>query len=167
MAVIADRCPKILVNIVDVDEKKINAWNEKDYKNLPVYEPGLESLLKKTRNKNLFFSNKVNEEITKADVVFICVNTPTKKNGIGAGKASDLKWIEQCARQISKYAKGHTVVVEKSTVPVKTKIQSVKSMSSIIVVLAISITINPKIIEVAPKKSNIKNTDIAPNTLAL
>ncbi len=120
MAVIADRCPKILVNIVDVDEKKINAWNEKDYKNLPVYEPGLESLLKKTRNKNLFFSNKVNEEITKADVVFICVNTPTKKNGIGAGKASDLKWIEQCARQISKYAKGHTVVVEKSTVPVKT-----------------------------------------------
>ena len=120
MAVIADKCPEILVNIVDVDKKKINAWNDKDFKNLPVYEIGLESLLKKRRNKNLFFSNNVNEEISQADVVFICVNSPTKKNGIGAGKASDLKWIEQCARQISKHAKGHTVVVEKSTVPVKT-----------------------------------------------
>ena len=120
MAVIADKCPKILVNIVDVDEKKINNWNDNDFKNLPVYEPGLESLLKKTRNKNLFFSNNVNEEISKADIVFICVNTPTKKNGTGAGKASDLKWIEQCARQISKNAKGHTIIVEKSTVPVKT-----------------------------------------------
>ena len=63
MAVIADKCPKILVNIVDVDEKR-NNWNDKDFKNLPVYEPGLESLLKKTRNKNLFFSNNVNEEIS-------------------------------------------------------------------------------------------------------
>ena len=120
MVVIANKCPRILVNIVDVDEKKISAWNDKDFKNLPVYEIGLESLLRKTRNKNLFFSNKVSEEISKADVIFICVNTPTKKNGIGAGKASDLKWIEQCSRQISQHAKGHTVVIEKSTVPVKT-----------------------------------------------
>tara|TARA_B100000212_G_scaffold339971_1_gene319482 strand:- start:6205 stop:7629 length:1425 start_codon:yes stop_codon:yes gene_type:complete len=120
MVVIANHCPDILVNVVDIDQRKIDGWNCKDFKNLPVYEKGLESLLRKTRNKNLFFSNNVSEQISKADLIFICVNTPTKKNGVGAGKASDLKWIELCARQIAKYAKTHTIVVEKSTVPVKT-----------------------------------------------
>ena len=120
MIVIANNCPEVFINIVDIDEIKINAWNSEDLKNLPVYEKGLDTLLKKVRNKNLFFSTNISEEISKADLIFICVNTPTKKSGLGAGKASDLKYIELCSRQIAKHSKGKTIVVEKSTVPVKT-----------------------------------------------
>ena len=89
-------------------------------KELPIYEPGLDKIISKTRNKNLFFSTNVKENIAKADLIFISVNTPTKTKGIGAGKASDLKWVELCARQVAKFALGHTIVVEKSTLPVRT-----------------------------------------------
>ncbi len=120
MAVIADNCPDLKVTIVDVNKERIDAWNSKNLKNLPVFEPGLENIIERTRGKNLFFSSNVHYEIQIADIIFLCVNTPTKSNGLGAGKASDLKWIEICAREISTYAKGNTIVVEKSTVPVKT-----------------------------------------------
>ncbi len=120
MAVIANHCPNIQVNVVDLNEQKINAWNNQNLSNLPVYEPGLDAIILKCRNKNLHFSTEVNKCISNADVVFLSVNTPTKTKGHGAGKASDLKWIEASARQVATYSKGHTIVVEKSTIPVRT-----------------------------------------------
>jgi len=120
MAVIADKCPKIEVEVVDINQERISAWNNKDFDNLPVYEPGLSEIVKRCRNRNLFFSNLLEEKIKNADMVFISVNTPTKTKGVGAGKASDLKWVEVCARQVAKFARGHTIVVEKSTLPVRT-----------------------------------------------
>ena len=120
MAVIADKCPKIKVEVVDINKERISAWNNKDFDKLPVYEPGLSEIVKRCRNRNLFFSNLLEEKIKNADMVFISVNTPTKTKGVGAGKASDLKWVEVCARQVAKYARGHTIVVEKSTLPVRT-----------------------------------------------
>ena len=120
MSVIASNCPKIRIEVVDINEERIKAWNSNDFSQLPVFEPGLEEIIKKCRGKNLFFSNKVEKSIANADIIFISVNTPTKTTGIGAGFASDLKWIESSARQIAKFAKRHTVVVEKSTLPVKT-----------------------------------------------
>ena len=111
---------KFLVNVVDINEERINLWNSLNLDLLPIYEPGLDKIIKKRRNKNLFFSTKLEDNISKADMIFISVNTPTKKKGVGAGKASDLKWVEACARQVAKYSKGYTIVVEKSTLPVKT-----------------------------------------------
>ncbi|WP_288260284.1 nucleotide sugar dehydrogenase [uncultured Prochlorococcus sp.] len=120
MAVIADRCPHIEVNVVDINKDRINLWNSSKLENLPIYEPGLDKIIKRRRNKNLFFSTDIEKQIAKADMIFISVNTPTKTKGIGAGKASNLKWIEASARQVSLFAKGHTIVVEKSTLPVRT-----------------------------------------------
>tara|TARA_B100001250_G_scaffold350369_1_gene322049 strand:+ start:467 stop:1882 length:1416 start_codon:yes stop_codon:yes gene_type:complete len=120
MTVIANYWHNIKVNVVDINQERINAWNDKDLNNLPIYEPGLDILIKKTRGKNLFFSTDVESSIASADIIFLSVNTPTKTKGFGAGQASDLRWIEISARQIAKYAKGYTIVVEKSTLPVKT-----------------------------------------------
>jgi UDPglucose 6-dehydrogenase len=120
MSVIADNCPNIEVTVVDKDDKKIAAWNDKNLNNLPIFEPGLKEVVSRNRNKNLFFSTDIKNSIKNADMVFISVNTPTKNKGFGAGYASDLKWVESCARQVSKYSRGHTIIVEKSTVPVKT-----------------------------------------------
>ena len=120
MAVIAKNCPEIKVEVVDINENRIKAWNASDIKNLPVFEPGLAEIVQKSRKHNLSFSTDVESSIRNADMVFISVNTPIKEKGIGAGQTSDLRWVESCARQISKCAEGHTIVVEKSTLPVKT-----------------------------------------------
>ena len=120
MSVIADKCPDIQVTVIDINVEKIRAWNESDLSKLPVFEPGLSDIIKRCRGKNLHFSSEIKENIADADMVFISVNTPTKTKGIGAGEAVDLKWIEASARQISKYAKGDTIIVEKSTLPIKT-----------------------------------------------
>ena len=120
MAVIADRCPNIQVNVVDLNEARIAAWNDPDLSKLPVYEPGLDVVVARARGRNLHFSTEVDAAIAAADMVFISVNTPTKSKGLGAGQASDLRWVEACARQVAQCAKGHTIVVEKSTLPVRT-----------------------------------------------
>ena len=120
MAVIASKCPEIEVNVVDINQERIDLWNDTNLENLPIYEPGLVEIIRRCRGINLHFSNNIEEKIKKSDMVFISVNTPTKKTGIGAGQASDLKWVEESARQVAKYAKGHTIVVEKSTLPVRT-----------------------------------------------
>ena len=120
MAVIADRCPNIQVNVVDLNEARIAAWNDPDLSKLPVYEPGLDVVVARARGRNLYFSTEVDAAIAAADMVFISVNTPTKAKGLGAGQASDLRWVEACARQVAQCAKGHTIVVEKSTLPVRT-----------------------------------------------
>ena len=127
MAIIADKCPHIQVNVVDIDHKKIESWNNADLSKLPVFEPGLEEVIKRCRGKNLKFSIKIQENIALADMIFISVNTPTKKKGIGAGEASDLKWIDSSSRLIAEHAKGHTIVVEKSTLPIKTA-QTIKEI---------------------------------------
>ena len=120
MAVIADKCKNIQVNVVDINEDRINQWNNKSLDDLPIFEPGLSEIVGRCRNKNLFFSNDIDQNISQADIIFISVNTPIKDKGLGAGLAIDLKWVESSARRIYKYATGHTIVVEKSTLPVKT-----------------------------------------------
>ena len=120
MAVIADRCPDLNVVVVDINEERIKAWNDFDYSKLPIFEPGLDLIIQRCRGRNLFFSSEVEKEISNADMIFLSVNTPIKTKGIGAGQASDLKWIESSSRQVAKYAKGTTIVVEKSTLPVRT-----------------------------------------------
>ena len=120
MSVIASKCPKITVNVVDLNEDRISKWNSEDLKNLPVFEPGLDKIIFECRNKNLFFTTEVDRCIAEADMIFLAVNTPTKSKGFGAGQASDLKWIEASARQVAKNAIGRTIVVEKSTLPVRT-----------------------------------------------
>ena len=120
MAVIAQKCPHIKVTVVDLNEARIAAWNDKDVNNIPIYEPGLNEIVANTRGKNLFFSTDVDSAIEEADLIFISVNTPTKTYGTGKGMAADLKHIELCARQIAKVAKTDKIIVEKSTLPVRT-----------------------------------------------
>ena len=120
MAVIADRCPQIHVTVVDLNQARIDAWNDDDLSRLPVYEPGLDAVVGRARGRNLTFSTEVEASIAAADMVFISVNTPTKTKGLGAGQASDLRWVEACARTVAEAATGHTIVVEKSTLPVRT-----------------------------------------------
>ena len=120
MAVIADRCPNIQVTVVDINQARIEAWNDADLSQLPVYEPGLDAVVGRARGRNLHFSTAVEASIAEADMVFISVNTPTKTKGLGAGQASDLRWVEACARTVAKAATGDTIVVEKSTLPVRT-----------------------------------------------
>ena len=120
MAVIADRCPHVQVQVVDINKSRIDAWNDADLGNLPVYEPGLDCVVERVRGRNLSFSTDVTASIAVADMVFISVNTPTKTKGLGAGQASDLRWVEACAREVAQAATGHTIVVEKSTLPVRT-----------------------------------------------
>ncbi len=129
MAVIADRCADIQVTVVDINQARIDAWNDADLSKLPVYEPGLDAVVGRARGRNLRFSTAVDEAIAAADMVFISVNTPTKTKGLGAGQASDLRWVEACARQVAKSAQGHTIVVEKSTLPVRTA-EAVKAILS-------------------------------------
>jgi len=120
MAVIAKYCPDIQVTVTDHNKERIAEWNSKDLSKLPIYEPGLDDIVDKYRGTNLHFSSEVEKNISIADMIFISVNTPTKLKGIGAGKASDIKWVEACARQVAKHAKNHTIIVEKSTLPVRT-----------------------------------------------
>ena len=127
MAVIADKCPKIQINVVDISEERISAWNSDDLSKLPIFEPGLDKIVGNCRGKNLHFSTNISFNISIADLIFISVNTPTKTRGHGAGQAIDLKWVEASARKISEHAKGSTIVVEKSTLPVKTA-QTIKSI---------------------------------------
>ena len=120
MSIIAQKNPDIKVNVVDMNPDKISAWNSKDLDNLPVYEPGLSKVVKEARGRNLFFSTEVNKHIYKADMIFISVNTPTKTSGEGKGYAADLKFVEACAKQIAEVSKTDKIIVEKSTVPVRT-----------------------------------------------
>ena len=120
MSVIALKCPDIKVTVVDLNTERIAAWNDKDLDKLPVYEPGLDEVVRQARGKNLFFSSDVDAAIAAADMIFIAVNTPTKTYGEGKGMAADLKFVELCARQIAEVATSDKIIVEKSTLPVRT-----------------------------------------------
>lgn len=117
MSMIALKCPEITVKIVDISEQRIASWNSSD---LPIYEPGLDKVVKARRGRNLFFSTNVDAAIQEADIIFVAVNTPTKKVGIGAGRAADLTFWELAARRIAQVAESPKIVVEKSTVPIRT-----------------------------------------------
>lgn len=117
MAVIAKNCPEYRVVVVDINAQRIDAWNSD---NLPIYEPGLDEVVKQARGKNLFFSTEVDRHIAESDIIFVSVNTPTKTFGQGAGKAADLQYWEKTARQILRNATSPKIVVEKSTLPVRT-----------------------------------------------
>jgi UDPglucose 6-dehydrogenase len=120
MTVIADMCPDIRVEVVDLNVERIADWNDADLKKLPIYEPGLDAVVGRARGRNLFFTTDVNAAIAKADMIFISVNTPTKTYGKGKGMAADLKYVELCARQIAAVATSDKIIVEKSTLPVRT-----------------------------------------------
>jgi UDPglucose 6-dehydrogenase len=127
MAIIAQKCPHIQVTVVDLNEERIAAWNDEDVDNIPIYEPGLSEIVKEARGRNLFFSTNVEKAIDEAQIIFISVNTPTKTYGKGKGMAADLKYIELCARQIARVAKDNKIIVEKSTLPVRTA-EAIKSI---------------------------------------
>lgn len=120
MAVIAQKNPDIKVTVVDLNAERIADWNHTDLNKLPIYEPGLDEVVAEARGRNLFFSTEVDKAIEEAGLIFISVNTPTKTYGAGKGMAADLKYVELCARQIAKVATSDKIVVEKSTLPVKT-----------------------------------------------
>jgi len=120
MAVIAQKCPDIQVTVVDLNEQRIALWNHDDVTKIPIYEPGLSEVVAEARGRNLFFSTQVDQAIDEAELIFISVNTPTKTYGAGKGMAADLKYIELCARQIARVATTNKIVVEKSTLPVRT-----------------------------------------------
>ena len=125
MVVIANKCPDYKVTVVDISEERINAWNSN---NLPIYEPGLKDRVDKARGKNLFFSTDIDRNIAEADIIFVSVHTPTKTFGEGAGKASDLQYIEQTARRIKENSTSSKIIVEKSTLPVR----AAETMASIL-----------------------------------
>lgn len=127
MTVIASNCPDIRVNVVDINPNRIADWNSPYLDNLPIYEPGLQEIVAKVRGKNLFFSTDIEKGIKDAEMIFISVNTPTKTYGRGKGMAADLKFIELCARQIAEVATDEKIIVEKSTLPVRTA-QTIKTI---------------------------------------
>lgn len=129
MAVIAQKCPDINVTVVDINKQRIADWNDEDLQRLPVYEPGLKEVVSEARGRNLFFSTDVDAAIEKSEMIFISVNTPTKTYGKGKNMAADLKFVELCARKIAQVAKTDKIVVEKSTLPVRTA-QAIKSVLS-------------------------------------
>lgn len=117
MAMIALKCPDIQVTVVDMNAARIASWNGDA---LPIYEPGLDDVVRQARGRNLHFSTDVAANIASADIIFVAVNTPTKSYGVGAGRAADLRYIESVARTIAQHATGRKIIVEKSTIPVKT-----------------------------------------------
>jgi len=131
MSVIAFKCPHINITVVDANPERIKAWNG-PIDNLPIYEPGLADVIEEVRGRNLFFSNDITSNIKKAEMIFIAVNTPTKTKGDGVGMAADLRYIEACAKDIAKFSKSDKIVVEKSTVPIRTaeKIKEILEQNS-------------------------------------
>ena len=132
MAVIAAKCPEIKVTVVDKSEEKIRMWNSKNLNEIPVFEPGLKEILSEVRNKNLFFSSDIKSSVDESEMIFIAVNTPTKTSGKGKGMAADLSNVISTAREIAKFSKSDKIIVEKSTLPVRTaeKIKEILSLTN-------------------------------------
>lgn len=156
MAVIADKCPHYKVTVVDVNEEKIAAWKT-DL--LPIYEPGLLEVVKRTRDKNLFFSTEISKEINAADIIFVSVNTPTKTFGEGKGKASDLQYLEKTARAIVEASDSSKIIVEKSTLPVKTAEALEKILNSNTKGINFDVVSNPEFLAEGTAIQDLENPD--------
>jgi UDPglucose 6-dehydrogenase len=141
MAFIAFKCPQYKVTVVDIDKDRIDGWNSDK---LPVYEPGLQEIVESTRGKNLFFSTEIEKGIKESDIIFVSVNTPTKTFGAGAGMAADLQYWERTARQIRKSAESHKIIVEKSTLPVKTALAMERILTSNVNGISFDVLSNPE-----------------------
>ncbi len=159
MAVIALKCPHIKVNVVDLNHEKIAAWNGDNLDELPVYEPGLPEVVAEARGRNLFFSTDVEKCIDEADMIFISVNTPTKTYGIGKGMAADLKYVELCARQIAKVSKRDKIIVEKSTLPVRTASSVKKILDAESTGIKFNVLSNPEFLAEGTAIDDLLNAD--------
>ncbi|MFN9024705.1 MAG: nucleotide sugar dehydrogenase, partial [Akkermansiaceae bacterium] len=157
MAMIAKKCPNIQVTVCDMNQARIDAWNSDT---LPVYEPGLREIVEACRGKNLHFTSDLKPAIAAADLIFVSVGTPTKSYGIGAGRAADLRYIESAARLIAEVSHGHKIIVEKSTIPVKTAtaIQTIISANST-TNATFEVLSNPEFLAEGTAVSDMENPD--------
>jgi UDPglucose 6-dehydrogenase len=156
MAMIAYKCPHYIVNIVDINPKRIAEWNSDE---LPIFEPGLDDIVKAVRNQNLFFSTEIESSIKAADIIFVSVNTPTKTFGVGAGMAADLQYWEKTARQILECANSSKIIVEKSTLPVKTALAMERILTSGSSDIEFEVLSNPEFLAEGTAISDLENPD--------
>ncbi|HQN69963.1 MAG TPA: nucleotide sugar dehydrogenase [Smithella sp.] len=156
MAMIAHKCPDYRVTVVDINPERIDAWNSEQ---LPVFEPGLDTIVKKTRGKNLFFRKDIENQIRDNDIIFVSVNTPTKSYGAGAHMAADLQYVEKTARQILKNAQSSKIVIEKSTLPVKTALAMEKILSSRKGKIRFDVLSNPEFMAEGTAVKDLENPD--------
>ena len=159
MSVIAQMNPHVEITVVDVNKARIDAWNSEDLSELPVYEPGLADVVDEVRNRNLFFSTDIEKAIQEADMIFISVNTPTKTYGKGKGQAADLKYIELCARQIASVATTSKIIVEKSTIPVRTAATIKDILDHTGKGLTFDVLSNPEFLAEGTAINDLKNPD--------
>jgi UDPglucose 6-dehydrogenase len=156
MAMIAKKCPDVQVTVVDINAERIAAWQTND---LPIYEPGLLEVVQAARGRNLFFSTDVDQGIRDADIVFVSVNTPTKTFGQGAGCASDLQYWELCARRIKEVSTSDKIIVEKSTLPVRTAEAMERVLHSGDTTLRFEVLSNPEFLAEGTAISDLENPD--------
>ncbi len=156
MAMIADKCPQYKVTVVDINPKRIAEWNSSV---LPIYEPGLYDIVKKARGRNLFFSTDIESGIQESDIIFVSVNTPTKTYGVGAGMAADLQYWEKTARQILECATSSKIIVEKSTLPVKTALAMERILTSTKNGVHFEVLSNPEFLAEGTAMKDLENPD--------
>jgi len=156
MAMIAYKCPQHKITVVDINPDKIAEWNSE---NLPIFEPGLDEIVRAVRGKNLFFSTEVEKSINAADIIFVSVNTPTKTFGVGAGMAADLQYWEKTARQIVKCSDSPKIIVEKSTLPVKTALAMERILTSNNSNFHFNVLSNPEFLAEGTAISDLENPD--------
>ncbi len=156
LAMIAHKCPQYRVTIVDINPIRIDQWNSDD---LPIYEPGLDEIIKETRGRNLFFSTDIEKGIKESDIIFVSVNTPTKTFGAGAGMAADLQYWEKTARQIRKNAESPKIIVEKSTLPVKTALAMHRILTSTENEVRFEVLSNPEFLAEGTAIKDLENPD--------
>lgn len=159
MAVIAENCPHIKVTVVDINPEKIDLWNDQDLDRIPVYEPGLKEIISNNRGRNLFFTTDLKECIIESEMIFISVNTPTKEYGKGKGSAADLKYIESSARIIADIATSDKIIVEKSTVPIKTAQAVRKILSNADKGIKFQVLSNPEFLAEGTAIQDLQNPD--------
>jgi UDPglucose 6-dehydrogenase len=156
MAMIAYKCPQYKITVVDINHKRIAEWNSD---NLPIYEPGLDEIVKTARGKNLFFSTDVDKGIKESDIIFVSVNTPTKTFGVGAGMAADLQYWEKTARHILQCAESPKIIVEKSTLPVKTALAMERILTSNNNKIHFEVLSNPEFLAEGTAINDLENPD--------
>jgi len=156
MAMIAYKCPQYRVTVVDINPKRIAEWNSDK---LPIYEPGLDEIVKSAKGKNLFFSTEIEKGIKDSDIIFVSVNTPTKSFGVGAGMAADLQYWEKTARQILQNAESPKIIVEKSTLPVKTALAMERILTSNNNRIRFNVLSNPEFLAEGTAIQDLENPD--------
>ena len=156
MAIFAQKCPDYKITVVDINPDRINQWNSD---NLPIYEPGLHEVIMSVRGKNLFFTTEIEKGIKEADIIFVAVNTPTKEFGVGAGMATDLQYWEKTARQILEHSETSKIVIEKSTLPVKTAQAMERILSSAQSQIRFDVLSNPEFLAEGTAVDDLINPD--------